>query len=184
MANTLSKAVDLLLAFQLRETNHLIVSFPPLACEALERLEQLDYLLAQVQALGLGTLEMRNDGPVNNASDPVFLSQLYTESFYFFGFRFLEIVNSRERPIPPLHGLRCDGIRNVRNRLIVHPDKKGGQGFTRSWGFSADTGPVMMPVRRLDDPTEFYDRGLYSNADELAGAICDRLVEAIGQPSA
>ena len=152
-----------------------------LAHEALERLDQLNYLGSEVVRFQhLFETELPKEGEVENRTDPLFQMTLLTDSFYFIAFRFLDLVNSPDKPLPGLHGLEARGVRDVRNHLLAHPEGRRSRVFTRSWGFDGSRGPVMKPFRSDDEPAVYADAGLFINAFELAAAVCKRLRTVIG----
>jgi hypothetical protein len=69
--------------------------------------------------------------------------RLFTEAFYFFAWRLVEILTSKAFPFNGFTKLKQNvkGIQNVRNHLIEHPEK-GSKNFRQSFGITSD-GPVL-----------------------------------------
>ena len=112
--------------------------------------------------------------------------RLFTEAFYFFAWRLVEILTSRAFPFDGLSKLKVKGIRIVRNHLLQHPEKHG-QNFRQSFSITSN-GPIMKTVgpviRLLPDKieTEYEgpDRGLFVNAQELYDEIKERIRKSLG----
>jgi hypothetical protein len=87
------------------------------------------------------------------------------ESFYYFAFRARQIV----RDLPGLGAFECSGVRDVRNHLVEHPDKKNHSGvLMNSFGCGMPRGPVIKAVRLSHQVGKNPDAGLYVNALEFA----------------
>ncbi len=112
--------------------------------------------------------------------------RLFTEAFYFFAWRLVEILTSKAFPFNGFGKLKQNvkGIQNVRNHLIEHPETLS-KNFHQSFAITSD-GPAlksMAPVIELGTgksaPEETsLDRGLFVNAQELHDAIIDILSRA------
>jgi len=87
-----------------------------------------------------------------------------TESFYETAWRLRNVI----RTFPGQRGFEIAGIRDVRNKLIVHPEKFG-ELFLNSFQYSTSTGPVLKP--QSSGVADLIDRGLWSNAGELQERI-------------
>jgi hypothetical protein len=168
-----------------------------LGCEGRHRITQLDYLIekireAQNDAIAI-TERQRKDfkkwieytiannldiektpapSNINMTEDEStkyqklsFELELYTEHFYYIAFRLRTIF----RNLPKLNKVESSGIRDVRNKLIEHPDKdKDSQIFIQSFGFgNTESGPVIKAIRYNEQTEVFPDKGLFINADEL-----------------
>src|SRR2546422_4107921 len=48
--------------------------------------------------------------------------KLMTEAFYYFAGRVRSILRHKSVPLPGLEGFESEGVRNVRNKLIEHPE--------------------------------------------------------------
>lgn len=91
--------------------------------------------------------------------------ELFTEQFYYIAFRLRGII----RYLPGLRKFESPGMRDVRNKLIEHPDKdKDSQVFIQSFQYgNKEIGPVIKGIRYSDQVSIFPDNGLYTNAREL-----------------
>jgi hypothetical protein len=110
--------------------------------------------------------------------------KLLTEAFYYFAERVRSILkkDKRARPkIPGLEAFDCEGVRNVRNHLLEHPEGATSQIWSPSFGFGGSSGPCLKPSRSESTAGRLLDQGLYANAEEfrrnldavLRRAICD-----------
>jgi hypothetical protein len=100
----------------------------------------------------------------------MFELRLSTEAFYYFAQRFVKILNC----LPHLKTFDAPGVRNVRNRLLEHPEVT-----QQDWGYAARTGPALKsaaprPAGKENVPS---DPGLFVNAAELR----DRLERRLGE---
>ena len=114
------------------------------------------------------------------ASDEI---RLFTEAFYFFAWRLVEILTSKSFPFSGFSKLNVKGIQFVRNHLIEHPEKHS-KNFRQTLGITSN-GPVLkeMVVMQLgtgkSEPEETsLHRGLFVGAQELHDAINDILSRA------
>lgn len=142
-----------------------------LASEALERLEQAQWLLRRVVRL----VDERS-GAIHRIraaeavqSEPEFELRLLTECFYYITARFRSIM--RRGAVPGLEALEVVGIRNVRNLLIEHPEGDNSGVLMRSWSFGDPEGPKLKPGRFEHQAQVFQDPGLFLNALELRDAL-------------
>jgi len=112
--------------------------------------------------------------------------RLFTEMFYLVAWRLVEILNaSGERAFPQLGRIDARGVRDVRNRLIQHPEADRSNPNCAQTLVVTDDGPVLKSSgflipggsRRVVAETESLDRGLYVNSEDLR----KRLEEAISQ---
>jgi hypothetical protein len=133
--------------------------------EATERLKQLVYILTRLEALQA----YRDECPADRDRDEWTEMQTYTEAFYWTASRL-------QRVMKQLPGLSFDaeGVRNVRNNLIEHPENKDSGGVIgQSHG-----GPVIRARRRLGQPAaKWTDAGLRPNAEEYALEL-ERVLQA------
>lgn len=154
------------------------------ASEARKRLVQLNKILERVIALEQeeGTIHipfgMHQKGD-NEAVDRVIYRKIeitdelefLTEAFYYFAFRLRRII----RGLPGLNGFECKGVRDVRNKLIEHPEGRDSEVYILSFGHGGEQGPVIKAIR-YDHQTEvFKDSGLFTNATELKKNLEQRL---------
>ncbi|HET6407276.1 MAG TPA: hypothetical protein VFG14_05300 [Chthoniobacteraceae bacterium] len=103
-------------------------------------------------------------------------AQIFTEAFYYFSGRIRSLLRHKSEPIPRLHSFECEGVRNVRNHLIEHPEGGNSLVLIRSFGWVGDNGPVVKAVRYSHQEKTFPDAGLYRNA-EVFKANLERLLQ-------
>jgi hypothetical protein len=96
-----------------------------------------------------------------------FEMKLLTESFYYFAGRIRTIIKNRRAPLPGLASFECNGVRDVRNKLVEHPEGNDSQVSTQSFGSGGPNGPVLKAIRNVGQEKVFPDRGLYANAKEF-----------------
>ena len=134
---------------------------PPreLTSEVIERLRQLGFIIERVRRLDAASNGVRAD-------DTVYLElRTLTEAFYYIAARTRSVLRSGE--LPGLKSFECPGVRNVRNKLLEHPEGADSRVFTAGFGFGGDTGPHVKAVRRTGQEDIFPDAGLYKNAQEF-----------------
>jgi hypothetical protein len=136
--------------------------------EAQIRLEQSWYLLQEFRHAQL-SYDDRERALKADSSDLqkyvtasqklVDMIKLYGEAFYYFAWRAKQTCDR-------IDGLAFDpiGVRNVRNRMIEHPDKSGGV-MVSHWMFDYPRGLVLAPANLQGDVG--LDKGLYPNAQEF-----------------
>lgn len=99
---------------------------------------------------------------------------LFTEAFYFFAWRLIEVLNGNgPYRFPYLERLRANGVRVVRNHLLQHPEKQG-QNFTQGFVITS-VGPVLRSREAIIDGAtgkarpsgDTVDQGLHVAAIEL-----------------
>jgi hypothetical protein len=113
-----------------------------------------------------------------------FEMKLLTEAFYFFASRVRTILKHKSQPVPGLEGFECEGVRNVRNKLLEHPEGADSQIFTQSWASGGAQGPVHKALRYAGQETIFPDPGLYANAEEFSRNLDDILKRAFAAQDA
>lgn len=98
-----------------------------------------------------------------------------TEAFYYFAARLRYILRSEHLP-----GLSIEavGVRNVRNHLIEHSEKKPSRVTAQSFEYGGPKGPVIKGSRPAATPDVFPDAGLYLNAEELRVEL-ERVLSAV-----
>ena len=112
---------------------------------------------------------------------------LFTEAFYFFGWRLIEVLNGHgEYRFPNLERMQtAEGVGSVRNHLIQHPEKKE-KNFAQGLVVT-NSGPVLRSreaiidgatgeVRPSDDTR---DRGLYVTAAKLRDEMQRKFEKAV-----
>lgn len=174
-----------------------------LAMEVQKRLEQLDYLYKKVmkrhlKCMRLVWIEQRNLEPVMQLaretgasvrykrSDEkieinklMFEIELLTESFYYMAFRMRQLLKHNSKPLPELHKFECVGVRNVRNKLIEHPEEKGSGVILQSFGVGGEQGPTLKVERPAGQENIFPDAGLKANSTEIRDELERLLDQAI-----
>ena len=95
---------------------------------------------------------------------------MLTEAFYYFAFRFREVV----RRVPGFSKFEAVGIRDVRNHLIEHPEKTS-KVLDGSFKHGGVEGPVLKPIRSEAQKDVWLDRGLFVNAAEMRDQLEGRL---------
>ena len=99
--------------------------------------------------------------------DIEFEMKLLTESFYYIAGRARAIARHREEPLPGLRTFEAEGVRNVRNHLIEHPEGSPSRVFLLSWAWGGPQGPVIKAIRHVGQQDVFPDPGLYRNAAQF-----------------
>ncbi|MBK9169469.1 MAG: hypothetical protein IPM24_18680 [Bryobacterales bacterium] len=82
--------------------------------------------------------------------------------------------------MPGLEGFKCQGVRNVRNQLIEHPEGGNSRVLIQSWGSRSARGPVLKAARYGEQEHIFPDQGLYVNAEEFRTNLTAVLEHALG----
>lgn len=134
--------------------------------EGRKRLVQMDWLLYEIQRRELECART-SDRQVERAHDLMNEVELLTESFYWIAGRTRGLV----RCLPGLREFECPGVRNVRNKLLEHPEGADSQIFSASFALGGENGPVLKAMRPSDTPVAWPDAGLYANAREFAANL-------------
>ncbi|MFG1312854.1 hypothetical protein [Xanthobacter autotrophicus] len=101
---------------------------------------------------------------------------LLTEQFYWVTFR----ARSALRHLPDLGKFDAQGVRNMRNKLIEHPEGRDSLIFNAGFGFGGPRGPILAASRTDQQSNRWPDAGLFPNAEEFA----TNLVMCIGASAA
>ncbi|MEA2633837.1 MAG: hypothetical protein QOH92_604 [Chloroflexota bacterium] len=133
-----------------------------LGIEARKRLKQLDWLLLQVQQREVEHAQVMPSDPARAAA-VVEEIELLTEAFYYLAFRARSVLQA----LPGLESFDPIGVRNVRNKLIEHPEGQDFRVLDQSFVFGADHGPVFRGMRFEHESPAWPDPGLYRNAKEF-----------------
>ena len=142
--------------------------------EARKRVQQLQRIIEMIKKLEEEHLEAALESHQNR--DNKLLTRIaqdvetLTESFYYFAFRLCKVVQG----LPGLNGFKAVGIRDVRNKLIEHPEVP-----VLSFSFGGPEGPRVKGPRLVKDTGVWEDRGLYVNAAELVGELNRRLADLL-----
>lgn len=167
-----------------------------LLCEALERIRQLDWLLADVRrqldkhvqlmetvshlpheaptSTGPGTSSYRvvvpdqMDAQIESSR---FLAKLHAEAFVYFAARLRKILKGRDLTLPQLQKFESPTIRDIRNHLLEHPEGAQSRIFNSSWMSSLATGVHLKALRKTGAPHAVEDPGLFVSAAELRDAL-------------
>lgn len=152
--------------------------------EAEKRLDQMAMLIKRVDVLQRRDrrIDRRRVWPAPNATNTKIEAvrnrladeiELATESFYYFGFRFQDILKTILKI-----SYEPKGIRQVRHDLIEHAQRAGADDQTFVYGLDMNWGPVIKPFgeRRND----VQDAGLYVNAVEAIRDL-ERALTAVEQ---
>lgn len=162
-----------------------------LAIELSERLAQVVFILARVQELELEIPKLSHQhgsGGLYFESDAESTARIelrvLTESFYYFAARVRAIARNSKFPLPGLGSFECSGVRDVRNKLLEHPEGDDSQVLIVSFGHGGPNGPTVKPIRRVGQEQVFPDSGLFPNARAF-GENLDRLLrQALGRSGA
>ena len=90
-----------------------------------------------------------------------------TEAFYWISFRTKSVISK----LPGLRNFDPIGVRNVRNKLLEHPE---GADSGVIWGGFASGGPMgpVLKAPRYDHQTDIWpDAGLFANAIEFSNDL-------------
>jgi hypothetical protein len=160
---------------------------PNLANEVRRRLFQLSFICEKVRYYEkiLSTV-----APVRQHIENIKIQErddlkgsVFVDAFYFFAWRIIDIARHDTKPLPYLRGLkdRAKGVRDVRNKLIQHPEKEKEKNLTLSYEWGAETGPKLKTVRPVGQTFTFKDNGLWINAQEFKNALEKLLKKAISK---
>jgi len=157
--------------------------------EALKRLRQIEWIVAQVQATQRFEDRLEKRGPrlpkedtrearaLSHAKWAAQMSQkgrqveLFSEAFYYFAFRFARALDGVD-PFPKGFYKRLK-LNLVRNHLIEHPTVLDPN---FSWGSDMVEGPRIKPFGgRADGKPRVHDSGLYVNAEDLIDNVVAEL---------
>lgn len=156
-----------------------------LAGEVQTRLEQLDFILSRIRTLDRERIEYigrpnphePSDGKVLRSN--AFEVRLFTEAFYYLAARIRTILCHKEEPCPLLKTFECPGARNVRNKLLEHPEGRDSRIFASDWAVGLPEGPRFKVHSRPSGVPAFVDQGLYVNTRELRHNLEDLLRKAL-----
>ncbi|MDQ3258431.1 MAG: hypothetical protein M3R15_31855, partial [Acidobacteriota bacterium] len=114
--------------------------------------------------------------------------RLFTEMFYLVAWRLVEVLNGRaSHAFPNLRKINAKSIRDVRNHLIQHPDKRRPVPDYQQRLIVTDAGPVLKTTTflirgatgRSGPDEDSVDKGLYVNAEELRRKLEACLIKAL-----
>jgi hypothetical protein len=163
-----------------------------LAAEVIERLRQLNFILLELERLEgfarqIVTVEVVDSNGEHALFNPnierdqfhFFLMRFLTESFYYFAFRIRQIVRHKTSPFPDLHQFDSQGVRDVRNHLIEHPEGNDSRVFSQIFSFSPDSGMHLKAGRKEAELGRHNDSGLKANAAEFVSKLDAAIANAI-----
>ncbi len=161
--------------------------------EACKRLHQLDWLCQKIGELEARGVELiheitSGDGPSEGyvRDNPAILEsqansfemETLVEAFYYLAFRLRQAI----RQLPDLNNFECEGVRNVRNKLIEHPEKSDSGVIHGSFGYGdTETGPVLKMIRFPLKNTLWQDAGLWVNAREFEQNLTTKINAALSE---
>ena len=93
--------------------------------------------------------------------------ELLTETFYYLAGRTRTVLRNKQFPFPGINTFDCEGVRNVRNKLLEHAEGKDSQVVIQSIAWGREQGPVLKAVRPSAQKHVFPDKGLYVNEEEF-----------------
>lgn len=108
----------------------------------------------------------------------IFEMELLTESFYYLAGRVRTAI-TKSKPFPSLESFECEGVRNVRNKLLEHVEGKDSKVLFPSFGVGGEQGPTLKPYRPNGQENIFPDKGLEANATEFKNNLEKLLDQAI-----
>ena len=151
-----------------------------LASEALERLNQLTFIAAQLSGIDeqfgimlmlTKTNELGEEEHYNATHERDeqlrFMMRLLTESYYYFSFRLRQLLRNDAHPFFGLGSFESVCVRNVRNHLIEHPEGKSSRIFNRTFSWTKESGMHLKTGRQSWESNEFIDSGFVANSDEF-----------------
>jgi hypothetical protein len=168
--------------------------------ELRERLRQLSYLYdeivrleatvlaahahrAQMIAFGFfGDLPNPDAGPWSvPAFDDSNCLRLSVETLYFIAHRIVVLSEQQRKILPRLGAIKALGVKRVRNSLIEHAHKKGGN-LALTFSVSTASGTRLRSAARAEDPNGYQDQGIHHNAGEFRQKVRARLEAALREP--
>jgi hypothetical protein len=87
--------------------------------------------------------------------------QILTESYYHLAQVFRDLL----KKVPGLSNIEFVGIRTVRNNLLCHPER-----HIPSFAYGGPMGPIIKPDQ---EATDYIDKGLFVNIDEMKRKILE-----------
>jgi len=104
--------------------------------EVVKRLRQLSFICDQIKAYEKEIMSMTDalnhphSQKFSEFSRYLFEAEFFVESFYYIAFRVKEIlthISGGRNIFPEFKNFNAIGLRNVRNHLLEHPEKHGGE---------------------------------------------------------
>ncbi len=156
-----------------------------LAREAVDRLEQLNFLLNSVYALMkdvFASVRFQDQVAYQRNYQACFLVELYTETFYYFAHRLQTILADTHDWLPFV--VDYDVVKEVqvvRNQLFEHPEGSTSGVTQRRWIYNSHVGPIVKASCRPDQPTWHQDPGLFPNAAKLRVSVANVFANALAE---
>lgn len=166
----------------------------PLLGEMMHRLDRLSVILAWINDLEKQTAA---DGAVfqkagrgvdieatarwgRRFSDGLIKAEILNESFYVFSFRVIDISRAVSQNLFKKKPLVSEpsGIINVRNHLIIHPERSRSAVLSLSFSLSEELGGVLKSRRESHETDAEPDAGLWANAREFSDWMMNWTVAA------
>lgn len=166
----------------------------PAGCEAKNRLRQLDWLCWRIGKYEANSVEfLHSIISQANASEPdaqdywaaidanlenSFEMEILVEGFYYLAWRFSNVISD----FPGLKKFKCEGVRDVRNHLIEHPERSDSgvaYGFMSSGNI--EIGPILRWGRPPSDNAKWPDKGLWVNAREFEQNLTAKINAALSE---
>lgn len=138
--------------------------------------EFLDFIISQGKSSDAGSQD--NWAAISASEENSLEMEIFVEGFYYIAFRLRNVIQR----LPGLNNFECEGVRNVRNHLIEHPEKNDSgviHGCMSSG--NRETGPVLKWTRLPLENILWQDEGLWVNARELAQNLTEKINAALGE---
>jgi hypothetical protein len=100
-----------------------------------------------------------------------------TTGYYYIAARLIRVL----RELPGMSGLDSRPARDVRNKLLEHPEGGDSGVLTNSFGYGSMTGPVIKAMRRADQSDVFPDAGFILNTAALLDAVNGLLARILNE---
>jgi hypothetical protein len=163
------------------------------AMEAIRRVQELDWILRRCQSLEATAVALHDahDEPARKQHSAALLElRILLEAFYQSAWRVIVLLDDRDKPFEGVGKLKrkCNGVRNVRNHLIDHPEKES-RIFVQNFSYGDPEGPKLKfvhqgetvfaedgsPLSSLEPANpanrDWLDEGLYVNAAEMVKVL-------------
>ena len=162
--------------------------------EAGKRLRQLDWLCRKIGEYEASAVEFLHTmisqantnepdaqeywAALDAAEENSFEMETLVEGFYYLAWRLRNVIKN----LPHLRRFECVGVRNVRNKLIEHPDRPDS-GVLYGYMSSGNTqiGPIFQSIRLPMDNIRWQDAGLWFNAREFEQNLNEKIDAALSE---
>jgi len=125
-----------------------------------------------------GSLTLQKTRESRKIDRLMFQIEMDTECFYYLAWRMMRAL--KRESFPGLGSLNCPGVRNVRNKLLEHPENRDSKVFVQSFGIGGEAGPTLKIERNNGQEAIFPDAGLWANARELRDVFERSLDRVLG----